>query len=82
MGVFCTRGTGLVATSLWRAIDAGVKAARNGDGRTANDCARTLRQIADRTASPRVEAMATDGMGRISQSLTNWLQQETRRHAR
>ena len=75
MGVFCTRGTGLVTESLWRNIAAGLAAARRGDHDTAADCLCTVDQIHDYAATRSLAAVAADGAQRILHALTDQHQQ-------
>ena len=69
MGALCTRGLGLVATSLWRNIDAGLTNARRGNKAAAWQCARTILLIHHEATLPSLRAKARDGYVRISQAL-------------
>lgn len=69
MGALCTRGLGLVATSLWRNIDAGLTNARRGNRDAAWHCLQTIVAIHREATSPAVRAVARSGYVRIKHAL-------------
>ena len=71
MGVFCDRGIGLAAKSLWLNIAAGLAAARRGDHDTAEQVLRTVDQIHHYAATRSLAAVAANGGQRIRLRLSH-----------